>query len=301
MKNAKIGYLYLVVTFILWGSLYVASKFVLNRLPVFTVSFFRFFIAGTTLFLFLQRRRLPKIEKQDYKYVALIGIVGYFIGLGAQLLGTQLAGATVASLVNSLNPITILFAAAVILGEKLTWQKIVGVIVALAGVYLIIGGGEGGTIWGVMCSLFSVVTWSIVSVVIRKITQKYDPLQITTYGLLIAAACNLPFAVADTAMLRGISIDFQIILSLLYMGIVCSGLAHYLWNKSLSRLPAGTCSLLYPVQPVTSVLLGVLFLHEIVTGKTVIGGLLIIFGIVFSLVRIGGLKSPEAAASSGTR
>lgn len=284
----KNGYLYLLVTFILWGSLYVVSKAVLDRLPVFTVSFLRFAIGGTSLFLLIRRRTLPRIEKRDYIYVALIGVVGYFIALGAQIMGTQLAGASVASLVNSLNPVAILIAAALILGEKLTWRKVAGVLVALVGVYFIIGGGRGGALWGIVCSLFSVLLWSVVSVFIRKVTQKYDPLQITTYGLLIAAACNLPVAAVETAAAGGIAFDLGTVGALLYMGIACTGLGHLLWNKSLSVLPAGTCSLFYPIQPVTSVLLGALFLGETISIKTVIGGLLIALGIIICLLRISG-------------
>lgn len=81
------------------------------------------------MFLLIRRKHLPKIERKDYKYIALVGIVGYFLSIGAQLVGTQLAGASVASLVNSLNPIAILFAAAIILKEPLSWQKIAGVLV----------------------------------------------------------------------------------------------------------------------------------------------------------------------------
>lgn len=290
MKNAKIGYLYLLLTFTIWGSLYVVSKFVLNKLPVFTVSFLRFFIAGIAMYLFMRRKKFPEIQKKDYRYIALIGFCGYFIAIGAQLLGTQLVGASVASLVNSLNPIVIIFVAAIVLKEKLTWQKISGVILSLVGVYLIIGGSTGGVLLGILVSLFSVVVWSIVSVFMRKITQKYDPVQITTYGILIAAACNLPIAITQTAVSGKLSLDFPAVLSLLYMGIVCTGFAHFLWNKSLSMLPAGNCSLFYPIQPVTSVMFGVIFLRESLTSKMIIGGLLIIIGIIFCLVCTGDRK-----------
>jgi len=287
MKNTKIAYLYLLITFFIWGSLYVVSKFVLGKLPVFTVSFLRFFIAGIVMYFIIKQKHLPKIEKQDYKYIALIGIMGYFLSIGAQLLGTQLVGASVASLVNSLNPIAILFAAAIILKEKLTWQKIVGVLISLIGVYLIIGGSKGGALLGILISLFSVITWSIVSVFMRKITQKYNPMQITTYGILIAAVGNFPIAVTEVVTTGKISFSFPVILSLLYMGIICTGLAHFLWNKSLSTLPAGNCSLFYPIQPITSVLLGVIFLKEAVTTHMLIGGVLIVFGIIFCLISVG--------------
>lgn len=286
MKNSKIGYLYLILTFTIWGSLYVVSKFVLNRLPVFTISFLRFFIAGLAMLAVLKRKPLKRIQKEDYKYILIIGVLGYFIAISAQLIGTQLVGASVASLVNSLNPVVIIFAAAFLLKEKLTVQKIAGVLFSLFGVYLIIGGTSGAAIYGILVSLFSVVVWSIVSVIMRKVTQKYDPLQITAYGILIAAACNFPIALFQTVTAKSVSWDLPSILSLLYMGLICTGLAHFLWNKSLSVLPAGNCSLFYPIQPVTSVLFGVLFLGETLTVKMVLGGICIIAGILFCFIQI---------------
>lgn len=85
--------------------------------------------------------------------------------------------------------------------------------ISLAGIYLIIGGRKGGAFLGILVSLFSVLTWSIVSVIMRKVTQEYDPMQITTYGILIAAIGNLHIAVIETVASGKISLDFQAILS----------------------------------------------------------------------------------------
>lgn len=283
MKREKVGYLYLLLVFMIWGSLYVVSKFVLGKLPVFTISFLRFLIAGIPMGLVLWKKKPAKIQKQDYRYVLLLGVVGYFLTVGAQLIGTQLAGVSVASLVNSLNPMVIMFAAAVFLKEKLNWQKVTGVAVSLTGIYLIIGGSTGGAVLGIVVSLCAVTTWSLVTVVMRRIMQKYDPFQITTYGIWVAAAVSLPVAVAETAAAGALTIDLPAFLSIAYMGVVCTGVAHFLWNKSLSLLPASTCSMFYPIQPITAILLGVALLGEPMTVGIAVGGVLIIGGVLFCL------------------
>lgn len=56
-----------------------------------------------------------------------------------------------------------------------------------------------------------------------------------------------------------------------------------LWNKSLSRLPANTCSAFYPVQMPTSSLLGILLFHEVLTGSFLAGTLLIAAGVLVCL------------------
>lgn len=279
MENKKIAYLYLVITFCAWGSLYVVSKFVLGKVPVVTVLCLRYFIAGITLFFINNNRKEKKIEQKDIKYVLLIGFAGYFLSVGAQLLGIKLSDASMASLVNSMNPITIMIFAAIILKEKLTVKKVICVILALIGVYIIIGDVKGnGQILGILFSIFSVILWSFVSVIVRRITQKYAASIITTYCMFIATACTLPFSIIELITTSNIQFDWLVIISLLYMGVICTALAYVFWNKSLSLIEAGTCSLFYPVQPMVSVILGMIFLGEQININFIFGAALIIGG-----------------------
>lgn len=286
MKNKNTAYLYLLITFFAWGSLYVVSKFVLGKIPIITISFLRYVIAGIILMLLLKQRKLKRIEKQDYKCIFFIGFLGYFVAIGAQLLGTKLSNASLASLVNSMNPIVIMLFAIFILKEKLTATKIICGVLAIIGVYIIVGGVDGSNqLLGISISIFSVVLWSYVSVIIRKITQKYDSLQITTYGIIIAAICTMPFSLWELMVTPNVQFDKSVILSMLYIGGVCTAVAHVLWNKSLSLMEAGACSLFYPLQPMVAVLLGWMFLGENISMNFILGGLLITSGVLFSILR----------------
>lgn len=82
-------------------------------------------------------------------------------------------------------------------------------------------------------------------------------------------------------------------LLLLYLGICTSGLAQFLWSRSLSLLPATTCSLFYPLQPVFSALLGVWFLGESF-GPNFWWGLLLIGGDIV-LNCLDGIHQQKAA------
>ena len=101
------SYLYLMTTFMLWGSLYVVSQFVLGKIPTFTVAMFRYLIAFIALSFISLKSKKEKIEKSEYKYFFIMGFIGYFISVDCQLLGTKIAGGSMASLINSLNPIII--------------------------------------------------------------------------------------------------------------------------------------------------------------------------------------------------
>lgn len=141
----------------------------------------------------------------------------------------------------------------------------------------------GGHILGIALSFGSVLTWSLISVFMRSFTQKYDALTVTTCGIYVAAIATIPLMVYELATTPGV--DFlhpKYILVLLYVAVCCTAIPHSLWNYSLSRVEASTCSLFYPVQPLTSMVLGVLLLHEHMTVGYLAGGALIVFGVLYS-------------------
>lgn len=107
--------------------------------------------------------------------------------------------------------------------------------------------------------------------------------------MLIAALCNIPVSFLEIQITRSvIEPDLPAVLGLLYMGLVCTAFTNILWNKSLSKLPANTCSAFYPVQTLTSSLLGILVFHEILTVSFLAGTLFIIVGVLISLLEIPG-------------
>lgn len=132
------------------------------------------------------------------------------------------------------------------------------------------------------------------SVVVRHVTQKYDHLTITAYAIIVAIFCTLLASGIEIANMPGIMIlNPYLIAALLYIGFVCTALAHVLWNKSLSMIEAGDCALFYPLQPMVSALLGCLFLGEKISTSFLAGAVLILGGIFFSV--LAGKKVINAA------
>lgn len=246
--HERLVYLYLFLTFFLWGSLYVVSKYVLDKVPPFTVSLVRYAISFLLLLVLIRIKKFRPVERQDYKYIFMIGFFGYFVALVLQLLGTKFSNASFAALVNSLNPIVIMIMAAIFLHERLTFQKVIGLALGIVGVYFIIGGVHGSDMMtGIILSLISVLLWSYVSIIIRKIGHKYHPLIITAWSMGVALVFTLPASAVELMHTPAVW-DAGVVASLLYMAVMCTCVAHLLWNESLSLIEAGTCSAFYPVQ-----------------------------------------------------
>lgn len=160
------------VTFILWGSLYVVSQYVLGKIPAFLTALLRYLFSFLALSAVSCGKPKEVVERKDYKYFFVVGFIGYFVAIDFQLLGTKLAGSSMASLINSLNPVFITVMAALILKEKLTKSKLVGLALSIAGVYLIIGRGSSASAAGIACSFLAGTLLIIVGVLVSLLGKE---------------------------------------------------------------------------------------------------------------------------------
>lgn len=295
MKNNHKAYIYLIITFWAWGSLHAVNKFLLDNVSVFVILFSRYLLASIfSAFVLMVNLHKKKngldgvdktqlsIEKKDIKYVLLISISGYFLAVLLQLLGTKYSNVSLSSLINSLNPLFIIIMAAVILKEKITKNKILCIILALVGTLIISNGVDTSKMTGIIFSGMAAVFWAISTVIVRKTSYKYDTSIITFYSMIIAGVLMLPGAIYEIMNKDIKSIDITVIIGLIYIGIVSTGIANLLWNKSLSLMESGKCSLFYPLQPLIATILGCAFLGEKVTIKFIVGAIIIVSGVVFS-------------------
>ena len=279
----KRGYLLLCLTFFLWGSLYVVSKYAFTTVPPMAVLFLRYLVAAPLLYLLARRKGLKKIEKKHIPYFLTFGAVGYTLSIGTQLLATDMMDASLASLLNATNPVMISLFAVLLLKEKMTPAKVAGLACSLVGVVIVIGVGKGKvSLPGIALSLIAVIFWSLNSVLIRKVSGHYSSEQIS----FCAMAAALPFSLICTLVqLRSVPISFTpaSAAAILYIGVFSTAAAFLCWNRCLSEMDASVCSLFYPLQPLFSAILGVVLLGEPLTVSFILGGIFISAGVIIGL------------------
>ena len=274
----------LFAAFVLWGSQYVISKIALRTVPPVTLLALRYLVSVPALFIVLRlRHALTPVKKGDWPILFAIGFTGYFASFCLQMLGINRLTGSVSSLLGAMNPIFIPILAAFFLHERITPAKIACVALSMAGVVVIVGVDGTVDASGALLMLASVFLWSTASIIIRRVSGRYDPMQIA----LIAILCALPFTGGWSLIeLQSAPCSFTLesMLDVLYMGVLGTAVTHSLWNYSLRVMDASFCSMFYPMQPLVSSILGVLFLHEAVTPGFVIGALMICCGIVAAVI-----------------
>jgi len=270
----------------IWGGMYVVSKVVLDVVPPFTLLTSRLILGTLALWPFVIRGGGIRFTGRQWVQVLGVGFVGYGVSLGFQFVGTKLSTAANGSLVTSATPAFVLIFAAWILDERVTRQRLAALGLATLGVVIVIDPRNAqissSLFWGNLSLVAAGLTWALYSVLVRKVTRGLDVLPVS----LVCFLGGLPLAIPTA----GLELTFSglgmitpwVVLGILYLGVISTGLAMFLWNMAFARLEAGVASLTFFAQPVVGAGLGALLLGEQLSTMFLLGGILIGVGLLLA-------------------
>ncbi|KXI77646.1 hypothetical protein ACS52_14225 [Bacillus cereus] len=283
MKQTILGAICLSLAASIWGGMYVVSKYVLDFIPPLTLVWLRFIIAFVVLYMILKiaekkQKKTVTIRKKDWLLFAWIGFIGYFISITCQFIGTKLSDAHTGSLVTSATPAFMVIFAAIILKEKLTARRLLSTIIATIGVIIVIGWDIeiGSYFIGTIILVGAAITWALLSIYVKIASARFSSLVITTYAIFFSLFFITPFMVWEFQSNPIEHMNLYVVLGVLYLGIVSTAGAFFLWNKGLELMDASIGSLFFFFQPIVGSLLGWLLLNETLSSNFFIGGILII-------------------------
>ena len=180
------GAVYLSLAASIWGITYVVSKVILETISPWLLLELRFILALLTLGIICYFQKSWKINKKDLLPIAIIALIGYTGSIGLQFVGTKLSGAAMGSLITSASPALISFFAFLILKEKINNRKILSLLLATAGVIVVIGLPNGntdfGAYYGNIILVGAAITWALYTVLSKVQTNKYSSLTVTTWA-----------------------------------------------------------------------------------------------------------------------
>jgi drug/metabolite transporter (DMT)-like permease len=270
----------------IWGGMYVVSKVVMETIPPFTLITLRLVLGIAVLYAIISWRGGINISSPLFWQVLRVGFVGYGISIGFQFVGTNLSTAANGSLVTSATPAFVLLFAAIILKERITIRRLLALIIASLGVIAVIDPRTAqlnpGLFWGNISLVLAAITWALYSVLIRKVTRDVDVLTTSLIAFMGGLVVCVPLSGLELTRAGVGMITPGVIAGVLFLGIISTALAMFLWNTAFAELPAGTASLTFFAQPVVGTILGVIFLGDQITPLFIIGGVLIGIGILIS-------------------
>lgn len=305
MSEKTFGVIAGLVAASIWGGMYVVSKVVLDVIPPFTLVSARLVLGAACLFVILAVRRGFKASWSLRLRAILVGLVGYGVSLGLQFVGTKMSTAANASLVTSASPAFIFLFGALLLKEHVTPARLGALALATVGVVAVIdprAASLGGQLfWGNVVLLGAAITWGFYSVLVKQVSAQVGVLELSFLAFIGGLPVSLPMGSIELSGQGLGEITPGVVLGVLYLGLVSTALAMYLWNKSLALLDAGIVSLLFFAQPIVGGGLGATILHEPLTGGYWIGAGLIGAGLWMAARSEAMLRYPRATAVRGAK
>jgi drug/metabolite transporter (DMT)-like permease len=230
-------------------------------------------------------RRLQRIQRQDLKWFLLLALCEPFIYHLCETSGVQLVSGSLASVVIATIPLFVPFGMWIAYRERISLPLILGVVLSLAGIAVMLIGGEGltGNLQGMLFLSGAVVIAVVYTLFLVKIVKRYHPLVITTWQNVIGLIYFLPLMFTlDGADLPLLSWSPKMFLLLLGLGLFCSTLAYAGYNYGVRNLGASQACIFNNAIPVFSLLAALAIGQETFSWTHLLGMVIVISGVAIS-------------------
>lgn len=303
MQRARI-YISLALANLFWAGNFVFGELVAEQISPVSLTFFRWLFSALPLVAIAWAVERPdwRAALREWKLhlvQSVLGLTGYTLLLYAALEST---GAVTASVISAINPATIALAAAIFLHERLGPWQVGGIVIAFAGVTIVLTGGDLGAFLaqgfsvGDLLVLAAVSAWTVYSIIARRL--RTPPVTATALQAVIAVVTMLP-VVAVTGL--SLPTDLGGALALVYIVVFPSMAGYALWNIGAAKVGPAKAGIFLNLLPVFVAVIAVA-LGATLEPPAVIGGVLVLLGVYLTVrVRRAAVSTADAAADLPVR
>lgn len=247
---------------------------------------YRWAIAGIVLMIYAAVKK-KTLRFNSYDEAWKIGILSALRALTSitLLIGYANIASGVATTINFMYPVIVLLCMMLFHGEEKSFINLGAIALSITGVYLLASGDglkiEGGnTTLGLTCSIISSVSFAAYYILMKRLkADKIEVVKFTTWVMILSA---IYFIIGGIIMDGGIAIvtNGKLWLYILGLGLWSTMVSNFTGVKAVRRIGPTLTSILGALQPLTAVILGVLFLDEHLGVRTVIGIILIMAAVL---------------------
>jgi drug/metabolite transporter (DMT)-like permease len=290
---------------VLWASSWVLIKLGLRAsLPALTFAGLRYVLAFLCLMPLvllnpLHRSAIRSFTRADWGRLALLGIVYYTLTQGSQFLSLAYLPAAMVSLLLNLTPLVVGLFGIVFLREHPSTGQWLGIALTITGVvfYFFPIHAAELPIFGLLVALGGVFSNAASSLLGRQANRlaNSSPLIITFISMGIGSILLLAMGIT----IQGFgALDLQSWLLIAWLAIVNTAFAFTLWNHTLRTLSAVESSVINSLMMPQIAVLAFVFLGETLTGKEIIGLLLVSVGVIVVQLQKRQAQSQEASPTA---
>jgi drug/metabolite transporter (DMT)-like permease len=270
-----------------WGASFVATKVALQYLAPTAVVWLRFSIGVCILGVAVAlKKQFALPTGKDWGYFAVLGFLGITFHQWLQSTGLLTAQATTTAWIVATTPVFMALLGLVILRENLALYQVAGILLATLGVLLVVTKGDLGALSegkfgtaGDFLVLISALNWAVFSTLSRPGLQKHPATRmmffVMSFGWLFTSI--LFFTTSGLGQIPLISWDGWI--AILFLGVLCSGIAYIFWYDALKDLPVAQTGAFLYLEPFITLIVASIVIRESILLASVIGGITILIGV----------------------
>jgi len=290
--------------YLLWGSTYLGIKYAIETMPPLLMGSLRFLAAGGVLYLLAIRQGDTAGDRPGSRqWLAALAIGGALLvgGNGGVILAEQYIPSGVAALFVATAPLWMAIIDRVVFRRRLPLLVIVGLVTGFGGVAFLIGSPGSGHInlFGAALALAAPLCWASGSVFTRHVKLPVRPLVAASMEMLWAGVLFgvLSAATGELGRVHWQGISRTSWFALVYLVVFGSlvGFSAYVWL--LRSAPLSLVSTYAYVNPVVAVVLGAIFVGEILTPRILVAGTIILAAVALIVVARNRAAATTARAA----
>ena len=268
----------------MWGSSYLFIKLAVDSFGTFTLIALRLLIGAALLWgvLLVTRTPLPS-ERRAYVHLLVMGVINIALPFTLITWAERSVDSALAAILNSSVPLMVIVLAPLFLpDEPIRVNGIVGLAIGFAGIVLILSPGlaaAAGTVGGQLALLGSSLSYAAGNVYSRRNVRGLPPLIPAVFQVTVALVIVAVLAIVVERPWETSHPDAQAWFSVIWLGILGSGLAYLAYFRLLSRWGATRTALVAYLLPVVGIVLGFLVRREPIDVSLIAGTGLVIAGV----------------------
>jgi drug/metabolite transporter (DMT)-like permease len=263
----------------IWGGSFIFIRVLAPTLGPILTAASRVLIAGVVLVIYCRATGFSADLRRYWRQYLVIGVFNSTLPFVLYGFAALHIPASYSVILNSTTPLFTALLAVPLLGERLTWAKIAGLIAGAAGVTLVSRAGPVvPDLWfgaAVAACLAATLCYAVSSIYMKKHAVGAKPLAIAGWSQVFAGLVLVP--IVPFAPAPGV-ITLLVVANILGLALVCSSIAYVLYYRLIADVGPTRALTVAFLMPAFGMVWGALFLDETITLPMIAGCALIIGG-----------------------
>lgn len=276
---------------VLWGGIYPGAKVGLRDIPPLSFTAGRLVLATAILMAVSWRSRTESAKRFDRRiwWPLLDAGLAQAAFQGLLVAGLDRTTASNSAILQAVAPLLMVIFLVASGGDRLVRRQWIGLLVGLAGVALVVGGGglslDSRYLTGNVLELAAAAAWVWYSLAVGPVIRAVGTLRATGWSMALATVFILPFAQSEMRHVAWTDVSWEAWSGLVYGATAGMVVAMSLWGRSIHRLGPRQTMLYTYIEPCSAALVAALVLGETLTLSEGVGAALAFAGIWLASAR----------------